>query len=364
LPLFDEDVVKKLSGEKVDASKTESVPMEEETGNNDMPTGFSILTRSLMSVHRGVGASLLEPTNCGTLSMGNESFELDRHLGSGAFSHVFRLKKIGNVFVKVPKSSRMKNALETEANALKDLTGNIHIPNLFDAAAPLKSLSIRIRCEKSDLHCLPLKGLIDVSANKLKAWTNARLQSLILQVYAALLHANQKGGTHLDVRPSNIIVHPSGDGCIHVMLIDWGCAHRTTETLKGFVGCPPYAHDDLLGLQKVWSPCLHHDVASLAYTVARLKVESIPWVGGFSDHKSMSDDIRKHRFDEVNKILKPLFHGLHIPVPIKDALLNAIGSKGSESTNGNAPDNLHEPDNNGAMDSTSPGIQNKKRKLG
>jgi serine/threonine protein kinase len=171
-----------------------------------------------------------------------------------------------------------------------------------------------------------------------------------MQVYDALVHANLNGWAHLDVRPSNIIVRACSADRFDVMLIDWGCAHRTTDTVEGICWLPAFRSQRPFGSRKVWYHCLDHDLASLAYTVACLKVECIPWVGGFSDHKAVSDVIRHDRFEEASKILKPLLDDLQIPVYIKDSLLSAIAFKRSESANGNAaPATIHDHGDNGAI---------------
>jgi hypothetical protein len=107
------------------------------------------------------------------------------------------------------------------------------------------------------------------------------------------------------------------------MLIDWGCAHRTTAKLKGFIGCPPYAHDELFGQTKEWNPRVDHDLASLAYSVASLSNGSIPW-SGFSNHRAVPDDVRKRRFELASTVLKPLLGIWNIAPNVKEALLKAI----------------------------------------
>ncbi len=131
----------------------------------------------------------------------------------------------------------------------------------------------------------------------------------------------------MDVRPSNIVT--SGT---QVMLIGWGSAHEINANLTSFVGCRPYAHDELFGPLKSVKPCLSHDVASLAYTVVCLHEGSVPW-SGFSSHSAVSVEARKRRLKLASKILTPLLEKLNVSLEIKQALLKAIGYEESKSTN-------------------------------
>jgi serine/threonine protein kinase len=256
-----------------------------------------------------------------------ESIKVGQYLGSGAFSHVLKLgvKGSDDVFVKVPKSHRMKKSLESEAEVLKNLCGHSCIPQLYDTDDPIKTLDIKIRCESSALPCLPLRGLIGLPASHQHCWESDKLYVIFSKVYATLEYANRKGWAHLDVRPSNIITCADlhGDG-FEVMLIDWGCAHRTAAKLKGFIGCPPYAHDELFGRTKEWNPRMDHDLASLAYSVASLSHGSIPW-SGFPNHRAVPDDVRKRRFEMASNVLNPLLEKWNVPPNVVRALLKAIG---------------------------------------
>jgi hypothetical protein len=334
VPLFDKDTRAKLFGDK---AKDVEASFEIEKEPQGMPEGFCLLARTLMSVPHGLGTSLMK-SNKGchhSFSLRDhaaESIEVGQYLGSGAFSHVLELvvKGSNNVFIKVPKSHRMKKSLESEAEALKEVCGHICIPQLYHTDDPIKTLDIKIRCESSALPCLPLRGLIGQPASHQHRWESDKLKIILLEVYAALVHANSKGWAHLDVRPSNIITRadPSGDG-FEVMLIDWGCAHRTGDQLKGFIGCPPYAHDELFGRTKDWYPRLDHDLASLAYSVASLSHGCIPW-SGFPNHRAVLDDVRKRRFEMASDVLKPLLQKWNVSLNVEEALLKAIGHQGSK----------------------------------
>ena len=275
----------------------------------DMPAGFFLLARTIMSVQKGLGTVSINGSGC-HLSLRPEGLESPiktvQHLGSGAFAHALELEvKNGNdgVFLKMPKTFQMVKALERESNALKALRLCDNIPKLYDTNKIIRTLDIKIRCEMSQLPCLPLKGLIGLPANQgvmvlVADKLNDALQTIFRVVYDALEFASGKGWAHLDVRPSNIITRDdrSDGGGFHVMLIDWGCAHSTNSKLKGFIGCPPYAHDKLFGLKREWQPSLCHDLASLAYSIASLYTRYLPW-SGFANQKEVTDDNKKVRLE-------------------------------------------------------------------
>jgi hypothetical protein len=332
VPLFDKNTREKLFGEKARDVEA-SFEIEEEP--QGLPDGFCLLARTLMSVRRGLGTSLMigsKGCHHSVVMRATESIEVGQYLGSGAFSHVLELgvKGSDDVFIKVPKSHRMKKSLESEAEVLKDLCGHSCIPQLYDTDDPIKTLLIEIKCESSALPCLPLRGLIGQPASHQRRWESDELYVIFSKVYAALEYANGKGWAHLDVRPSNIITRadPRVDH-FEVMLIDWGCAHRTAAKLKGFIGCPPYAHDELFGQTKEWNPRVDHDLASLAYSVASLSHGSIPW-SGFPSHRAVPEDVRKRRFEMVSDVLKPLLQKWNVSPNVEGALLKAIDHQGSK----------------------------------
>jgi serine/threonine protein kinase len=263
---------------------------------------------------------------------------VDQYLGSGTFSHVVKVAIEGsaNVFVKIPKSYRMKKSLEREAEALKALheddgrgehVGMHHVPELYDAANAIKILHMKIRCESSTIPCLPLKGLIGQPSSHRLKWDSADVKTIFDGVYAALKFANGKNWAHLDVRPSNIITsfNPSGQ-CSGVMLIDWGCAHRTDSTVRGFVGCLPFAHNELFGLKRKWKPRLDHDLASLVYSMIRLLQGCITW-SGFSSHRPVTVEARNFRFEMTSDVLSPLLQTWKLSSVTKGEIFNAIGNR-------------------------------------
>jgi hypothetical protein len=332
MPLFDEAIRTHIFGNM--ASDVESsLEKEEQEG---MPAGFSLLARTLNSTQPRLGISLKTGNGYDDhifmrLEDG-ESIKVDQYLGSGAFSHALKLDVQGrnDVFMKVSKSFHTTYSLENEAKALKELSGHTCIPKLYDIENKLvRTVNINIMCESSALSCLLLTGLIDLPASERKCWGSEKLERIFIAVYSALKYANEKQWAHLDVRPSNIITsfdfnHPNGD--IKVMLIDWGCASRTTTNVRRFVGCTPYAHDQLFDLRTTsCKPCLDHDLASLAYSLASLFEGRMPWAG-FADHRNVSVDVKHERFKEASRILIPLLETWEVASDYdKETLLTAIG---------------------------------------
>ncbi len=331
-PLFDKATREHLFGKNAKDVEASLENLEDEFG---MPAGFCLLARMLLSVERGSGNFLVvnSKRNHGCFSIRSlrplrpAPVKLGRYLGSGSFSHVLTLVIKGryDVFAKVPKSHRMKKAMEREVKALKAVGGHACIPELFDPKDPVKTLDIHIRCEISAMACLPLVGLIGRPTNHdYSPWESSALEIIFKKVYDALKYAHHKHWAHLDVRPANIITSFNVTRLtFEVMLVDWGCAHRNDQGLKGFVGCPPYAHNDLFGLKKKWTPSLDHDLASLVYSVASLSHGSIPW-SGFSNHHAVTDDARNNRRDTVGNVWAPLLKEWKLSREDEDAILHAI----------------------------------------
>jgi Protein kinase domain len=345
MPLFDKETRMALFPGSVRLDVEESYDITD-GDQNALPAGFDLLARTLKSVQLETGkASINDRSSRFTLRpKAKESpVQVDNYLGSGAFSHVLTLSNgDNNVFVKVPKSHRMKKSLECEVAALQNLAGHVNIPQLYDTENPVRTLDIKIRCEVSDLPCLPLRGLIGLSSNHtlrncgalegtcLSESPHCRMRHDVLKVifnavFDALKYAHDRGWAHLDVRPSNIITHVHGGG-YHVMLIDWGCARSTKYKLKGFIGCPPYAHDGLFGLKTGWTPRLQHDLASLAYSVASLDTGSVPWPC-FQNHRAVTDDAKSVRYQMTSECLNLLFDKWNLRPEIEDALRESIGSE-------------------------------------
>lgn len=251
-------------------------------------------------------------------------------LGSGTFSDVLKFDGIedNNVFVKMPRHDG-KKAMEDEIKALKELSGHVCIPELYDPTDPMKILDIHIRCESSNRLCLPLRGIVGQAMGFSHIRSIEMLKFIFEEIYDAIEHAHGRGWAHMDIQPSNIITRVDPSTCrLAVMLVGWSSAHRKDTEVFGFVGCSPYAHDELFGQTKAWMPRLDHDLASLVYTVASLSICSIPWEPLFSDSHTVVENDKKERLKMAAKAYMPLHRTLELSPEIKDSFLSAIGYRG------------------------------------
>lgn len=333
-PLFDKETRVSLFGVKANEVEASLENAEEQQG---MPSGFCILARTLMSAQCGLGTSLIKggEGSHSSFSMRRnnaESVRVREYLGSGAFSHVWKLdiKDRNDVFVKMSQSHRKSKPLERGAEALGCLHGHANIPKLLDVSNPIKDMNIKVRCASSTLPCLPLIGLVGLQTNHKCTWESCELKVIFDKVYDALQYAHNKGWAHLDVRPANIVfkVDPSGDG-FDVMVIDWGCAHRTDRTVKGFFGCQPFAHEKLFDVTQGWTPSLDHDLASLVYSIVSLQHGNIPW-SGFTNQEPVPVEVLKRRSELSSNVLISLFATWDLSSEVKEQLLNVIGHTPSE----------------------------------
>ena len=348
-PLFDKETRVKMFGEKANKDVEASLAVDVDAKPNSTPLGFLLLVRMLNSIKHGTGSSPIRHWSFVSLQSANVEFpiQVGQYLGSGAFAHVSQLKiadgeEVTDVFIKMPKSLHLSKSLDKEAAVLKALMGNSQIPQPYDFEDPIKNLRLKIRCETSNLPCLPLRGIIGKPTSERRDWNLKQLNEICMQTYAALEYAHKKQWAHLDVRPSNIIFRAASRGasrvasrgasrgasrdCLEVMLIDWGCAHRTGKSVKGFVGCPPYALDELFGLSRTWKPRRDHDLASLAYTMVCISKSVIPW-SGFPNHHAVAEDIKKTRQELASTHLKKLFRNMKLDPVVANELLAAIGDK-------------------------------------
>lgn len=197
-------------------------------------------------------------------------------LGSGSFAHVVKLGE--KEFMKIPRSSMVK-LLVQECKILKALNGEKK--ECFPAIMPwgVSDVKLCMHGEFSKLKVLRLTGIVGVTLAAYCRQPNARVEDVIKKVYDALEYAHARGIVHMDVRPSNIIVKSQENG-IDVLLADWGCGMTISESIKEgcFVGCPPYAHDKLLGKRSgKLNPIDDFDFQSLGYTWYHVTKRVLGW---------------------------------------------------------------------------------------
>jgi hypothetical protein len=203
-----------------------------------------------------------------------------QYLGSGTFSNVFQVKK--GEFMKMPKSAALEKRLVEEAAILRKLQShesNSSLPRLvLDEGEGISKIQAVIRGEISEMVGLRLSGVVGVPLHRVPrdAWTE-HSKSIITSVFEALEFAHNQSIYHMDVKPGNIIVS-FDEGC-RTMLSDWGSSvdSANQRTLKGFVGCPPYAHDRPLG------STFHTASSDRNWTFAPLRTQSTTLVAVHCD---------------------------------------------------------------------------------
>jgi serine/threonine protein kinase len=136
---------------------------------------------------------------------------------------------------------------------------------------------------------------------------------IIDQVASALAYAHEKGITHRDVKPSNILL--DGDG--NAVLSDFGFAHITDSSLSltgsSLIGTPSYMSPEQCRGEKIDGAS---DQYSLAVVMYRMATGALPF-----EADSLMSVIYKHLNDPI-----PNPRDIHpnVPEDVEDVLLKAL----------------------------------------
>ncbi len=177
-------------------------------------------------------------------------FYVQRALGDGASGSVFSVSRVGEqedpsaerFALKVPlydavaarsvSEAEYLRVFRKEAGALLELPEDPHLAGFvtFDARARPKPLLVMELVEGQD--CKQMLERRELSV--------ARVLSILDGVLAGLTSMHEAGLAHLDVKPSNIVLRPSGEA----VLVDFGLAGRE---LRPGCATPPYAAPEVWG---------------------------------------------------------------------------------------------------------------------
>lgn len=182
---------------------------------------------------------------------------IEKHIGQGlggmADVYLAFHKRYGQVVVKIARgdAEAYDNALRVEAMALEHLQeggghpGIVKILPLQDAVAqgqrPLFRSKIRFKKEGIApslimLEYLPGDSLIQV-LNQKKHLEQGWLYSLFIHLAEAVAFIHERGYTHLDLKPENVVFRQPGDPPREPVLIDFGIAR-------------PIGHPEMLGYDR------------------------------------------------------------------------------------------------------------------
>jgi hypothetical protein len=252
---------------------------------------------------------------------------LQNYLGSGTFSHAYKLEQ-DQCFLKIPKSASLVRNLEQEASILTKLQVDPVFP-FIPKCEGVSMFECKSRGEISLITGLRLSGVVGLPLHRLPRnhWTDYSTV-IVESMFKALDFAHKKSIFHLDVRPGNIIVGVAGSEC-RAMLADWGCAIERgcgQTCLKAFHGSTPYAHDRLLGPPPhAYKIGCELDFASLAYTLDHVCAGELRWIASFVRPRQVSDDDKKRRRDLVSAWLQS--NDLRLPQDTIDTFLAACNDE-------------------------------------
>ena len=128
-------------------------------------------------------------------------------IGRGGYSTVFSLLNNSQWCVK-------DNVKQEEANILKSLSDNLHIPTFHDYNP--HSYEMTMAC---------IRGIELYQIIKEKAYTEKDMKPLFLQLLNVVSYLHEKNIVHRDIKPENIMVTEN-----RLQLIDFGCAQQKTNT--------------------------------------------------------------------------------------------------------------------------------------
>lgn len=171
------------------------------------------------------------------------SYRTDKVIGSGAFATVFRTNQQSSTQTVAIKAFRDCSLALQEASVLRLLQGCTNVISLIYVGDNF----LILQCiDGGDLYStIKRDGPLSFQHSF----------NVLAQVTSALDEIHDRGYAHLDVKPENVLIQNTSID-MQVLLCDFGCAHRTSSSLRGLIGTRQFAAPEILnGSRYHPAPC-------------------------------------------------------------------------------------------------------------
>lgn len=216
-----------------------------------------------------------------------EKYFVDRKLGSGAFGEVFKLldKRLQPYAVKHIKgfsssaSGSMSNKSTTnEINILKNLSHPciIKFVDIIRHGDGGASIILEFMAG-GDL----LNRIVN---HPLKRLTEDQARGMFYQLTHALQYLHQKGITHRDIKPDNVLLLDNSDDTL-VKLSDFGLSKVVTDgtVLKSLLGTPNYVAPEIINTTKLKEYNNKVDIWSMGVMLFAMLSGTLPFAEDYGD---------------------------------------------------------------------------------
>jgi serine/threonine-protein kinase len=156
-----------------------------------------------------------------------DRYLVEAELGAGAMGHVYRARhiKVGRqVAIKVmhPELARVPTIVERFAREAR-IAARLNHPNLIGV------LDVGMTANRLPLIVLELAPGTSLYQLMIEAMPRERVVKIIRQLLLGLQHAHASGLIHRDLKPDNILVETTKDGCEVPRIVDFGIAVCTAK---------------------------------------------------------------------------------------------------------------------------------------
>eukprot|EP00931_Biecheleriopsis_adriatica_P073084 TRINITY_DN47441_c0_g1_i1.p1 TRINITY_DN47441_c0_g1~~TRINITY_DN47441_c0_g1_i1.p1 ORF type:complete len:661 (+),score=176.38 TRINITY_DN47441_c0_g1_i1:25-1983(+) len=214
-----------------------------------------------------------------------QHYEVVRRLNSGSFAHVNLVRERATNHLRVCKVISIKDMdphvlgmMRKEVQVLSALD-HPNIVRLYEFAEDEKRQELVLVLEY-----VPGGDCIDLLEEKERLLPEQLVARLIYQLLVVLNYCHQRGITHRDVKPENLMLSSSEDEYVECKVIDFGLATPYKGKVKEFAGTVSYLSPELAIAQEGFS------MAADIWAVAATAFELLTGVAPFGKPQEFDND--------------------------------------------------------------------------